>query len=415
MKKILSLAAVVSMLWCMCLSSGALHERGELTGVLIHDFGDARLGGGDMLSLSADIEPFGLGNYYYICAEIYVNDAAAVAGGSFTISSSAKHGVRELSVPLANYSLTDGWNTVFIYVPDLRISGYLYDAPGYEGVCDLMNIRRVGMSCETRNGAEVDVRLGRVTASDSDVATPIPRGRYAVTQSAAALTSGTCSGSAVAGGEKQLVRLQPAIEGGSVDISTKKYLYFWLYISDASLDASVGAESFELCSGGSCDINENAIHLNSGERSLFGSFGKPRNGWNEYLVPISYFDTVTNKSGPADEGCDFTNVNYIRVYFRTAKDTGGQQVVYAISPIYAVNKEDLLRPSDTTVADDTTTAPQTAQDTTPGEATTTVGADNTSGGCRGSVTISALLVGMTALIPTLVMQKKRKGHKTTDC
>lgn len=411
MKRILSLVIAVLMLWCMCLPASAEHNRGELSGDLIYDFSDASLTGERELKISAEVPSFGLGNYFYVCAEVYVGDISRMSDNcAFTISSSSKDRVQELSVNLSKYGLKNGWNTVFIYIPDFRISGYMYDSSSYEGVCDIMNIRRLTLRWYTKdtNGG-ADVRLGRVVATDSNTTVAIPNGKYSVNSGAIAMTDNACSGSAVAKGSPQLVRLIPSISDGCVDISSKEYIYFWLYVSDVTLDGSVTTESFELCSGGNCDVNENAININNGSGSLCGTYGKLKSGWNEFLVPIKYFKKITNKSGDPKQGCDFSAVNYIRIYFRTKSNTAGKEVVYAVSTIYAVNMEDLVKTPTTTAAD---TQPVT---TAPSETTyipeTTLPKDTApepSGGCGGSIIAPMALSTMCITAVTAVVHKKRK-------
>ncbi len=418
MRKIWPFVMTVLMVGCLCLPClpvSAEHGRGELPGELIHDFSDAALTGGRELKISAEVPAFGLGNYFYVCAEVYVGDISRLSDNcAFTVSSSPKERVRELSVNLAKYGLKNGWNTVFIYIPDFRISGYMYDSSSYEGVCDIMNICRLTLRWYTKDASGgADVRLGRVMAADSNISVVIPEGKYRTGSGAVAMTDNACSGSATASGAKQLVRLEPPVSGGSVDISSKKYVYFWLYISDASLDGSVGAESFELCSGGTCDVNENAIYINRGSGSLCGIYGRLKSGWNEFLVPIGYFSQVTNKSGDPTQGCDFSGVNYIRIYFRTADNTGGKEVVYAVSTIYAVNMEDLVRTSAITTTDTTPPAVTTVPPSTGGDTAVTTSTDariEPPGGCGGAVTaapFSAVCVGAA----TAVTVRGRKSKK----
>lgn len=412
MKKIWPFAMAVLMLCCLCLPINAEHSRGELPGELIYDFSDASLAGGRELKISAEVPTFGLGNYFYVCAEVYVGDISRLSDTcAFTISSSPKDRVQELSVNLSKYGLKNGWNTVFIYIPDFRISGYMYDNSSYEGVCDIMNICRITLRWYAKDATGgADIRLGRISATDSNTSVAIPEGKYSVGNGAIAMTDHACSGSAVASGSKELVRLIPSISGGSVDISSKKYIYFWLYVSDVKLDGSVSTESFELCSGGACDINENSIRINGGSGSLCGTYGKLKSGWNEFLVPVSLFNTITNKSGSPSQGCDFSAVNYIRIYFRSAANTAGKEVVYAVSPIYAVNKEDLIETSVTTTTMDTqfptvTTAPPETTDAPE----TTLPQDTSvepSKGCSSSIVTSFMLSMICIAAVTAAIHRK---------
>lgn len=412
----------------------AAQDGRVVNGEVLYDFGDAAASGERELKLSADTGSLKLGNYYYLCVEIYVSDPGLLTSNcAFTVSSSAKERVRELSVNLSDYGLSSGWNSVLIYIPDFRISGYTYDNAGYEGVCDIMSICRVTLRWAVASGKQAEIRLGRICGTDSTISTPKPELRYAVREGAVALTGGESSGSAVGTGSEQLVRLMPEIINGSVNITSKKYLYFLLYVSDASLDGSDTSESFELCSGGDCDLNENAIRLassSSGKQTLFGGYGRIKTGWNEYLVPISAFSEVTNKNGNASEGCDFSAVNYIRIYFRTKANTAGAEVTYAVSVIYAVNSGDLedlrAKPVTTAPQEQTTQAQSTppalteSDITTPqeGAVTTPQGSqtlppdaeapDGENGGTVIVVTAVCLAIAVAGGAVTLIIVRKRK-------
>lgn len=348
-------------------------------GDLVWDFGEETAPEqAGVLALSAQLdEAVQPGRYTYVCAEIYVENKALLSrtDGALYISSSQEEGVQELSCALGKQPLYEGWNTVFLPVESFRMSGYGYEEPGYDGVCDLLHICRIGVRWARRSAGgdtEPVLRLGRVYLTNSRVTEPLPQGAYILKDSAMAITTGEVSATVSAGGSRQLARLMPEInygEADSVDIRGKQYLYFWLYVSDAAADDStVSDNELELCSGGKCDEEENAIRLyrisEEGEPWLMsGAYGAFETGWNEYAVPIADLTRLTNKSGRPDTGCDYSALNYLRIYFHTGEGVEAEEVTYAISTVYAINPEDLSPEGDS--LPDLRPAPETP---TPGAA-----------------------------------------------
>ena len=327
-------------------------------GNLVYDFAEAEAAEENgVLQLSAQLDEVVQPGYYtYLCAEIYVENKALLSRTKavLQISSSADADVQELSYALSNQSLYEGWNTVFLPIEDFRMSGYDYEDPNYGGICDLLNICRVGVEWSRRSssGTEVPVlKLGKICLTNSSVTEPIPEGAYILNNSAMAITTGEVSQTVTGGSSKQLVRLMPEINygsGSSVDISDKQYLYFWLYISNAEADDStVSDNELELCSGGKCDEEENAIRLyriteEDGEPWLMsGEYGSFETGWNEYVLPIEDLTRLTNKSGEQGIGCYYEVLNYLRIYFHTKEGIEAEDVTYAISTVYAINPSDL--------------------------------------------------------------------------
>ncbi|MBQ9106537.1 MAG: hypothetical protein IJY56_01445 [Clostridia bacterium] len=326
-------------------SSASGNGEGKVAfGVPLHDFaeGKATLSDG-VLYLSSATKPSGAGKFAYLCVEVYLENIGSLSGnGSFFISSSSDAGKQELSGKLSKTTLKNGWNTVFLKIADFRMSGYDYDDPSYSGVCDLMNICRLGVSWNVSDEKAV-IKLGKVTCTNSSSVPSNLEGKYKISSNAIPVTSEEIAVTVKASGKKELATLIPSVTNGSVDVTSKKYLYFWIYVSDVTLDGSDTTESLELSSSGTQDINENSIGLSpngSSVKSLFGDFGELKNGWNEYLVPIDALSKVTNKTG-ALIGCDFTAVNFVRLYFRTVENTQGKSVTYKLSSVYAVNDEDL--------------------------------------------------------------------------
>lgn len=326
-------------------------------GDLVWDFGEAAASEQtDVLSLSAQLnEVVQPGRYTYVCAEIYVENKTLLSrkGGALYISSSPEAQVQELSYTLTRQQLYEGWNTVFLPVESFCMSGLDYDDPGYGGICDLLQICRIGVSWALRStggDAEPVLRLGRIYLTNSSVTEPLPQGAYILRDSAMAITTGEVSASVSAGSSPQLARLVPEInygENDSVDISGKQYLYFWLYVSNRDADDStVSDNELELCSGGKCDEEENAIRLYRISETwepwlMSGEYGSFETGWNEYAVPISDLTRLTNKSGSQDTGCDYSALNYLRIFFHTGAGMEAEDVTYAISTVYAINPWDL--------------------------------------------------------------------------
>lgn len=326
-------------------------------GDLVYDFAEAAAAAENgALELSAQLDDVVQPGYYtYLCAEIYVENKALLSrtGAALQISSSAEEDIQELSYDLANQSLYEGWNTVFLPIEDFRMSGYDYEDPNYGGICDLLNILRVGVKWAVRDPSGTDMpvlRLGKIFLTNSDVMQSMPEGAYALNGSAMAITTGEVSQTVTGGSSRKLVRLMPEINygsGSSVDISDKQYLYFWLYVSNADADGStVSDNELELCSGGKCDEEENAIRLyqftEDGEPWLMsGEYGTFETGWNEYVVPIEDLTRSSNKSGEQGIGCNYEELNYLRIYFHTKEGIEAEDVTYAISTVYAINPDDL--------------------------------------------------------------------------
>ena len=326
-------------------------------GELVHDFAEATATAQNgVLQLSAQLDSVVQPGYYtYLCAEIYVESKALLSrtDAALQISSSADEDVQELSYALANQSLYEGWNTVFLPIEAFRMSGYDYEDPNYGGICDLLNIRRVGINWAVRDPSNADMpvlKLGKIFLTNSNVTEVIPEGAYVLDNRSMAITTGEVSQTVTGGSSKQLVRLMPEINygtGSSVDISDKQYLYFWLYVSNAEADDStVSDNELELCSGGKCDEEENAIRLyritEDGEPWLMsGEYGSFETGWNEYVVPIEDLTRLSNKSGEQGIGCDYEALNYLRIFFHTKEGIEAEDVTYAISTVYAINPDDL--------------------------------------------------------------------------
>lgn len=329
---------------------------------VIHDFQEAQAQEQDgVLRLSAILqEPAQPGYYAYLCAEVYVENKELLSRQEayLTISSSEQEAVQELSYRLTKQSLHEGWNTIFLPIQDFCMSGYDYADPQYDGICDLLDICRIGVSWAIRaesENMEAVLKLGEVSLTNSLVTDEIPEGVYVLTDSAQKLTKGEVSSTVTTGSSAQLARLVPEInygDGYCVDISDKQYLYFWLYVSNADADNStVSDNELELASGGKCDEEENAIRLyritEEGEPYLMnGDYGSFESGWNEYVIPIQDLTRLTNKSGDAGVGCDYNAVNYLRIFFHTLAGAEAEEVTYAISTVYAFAPADLIEGSE---------------------------------------------------------------------
>ena len=329
---------------------------------VIYDFLEAQAQKQDgMLRLSAILQETVQPSYYtYLCAEIYVEnkDLLSRQDAYLTISSSEQNAVQELSYRLTKQSLQEGWNTIFLPIQDFCMSGYGYTDQQYGGICDLLDICRISVSWAIRDESENEeaiLKLGEISLTNSMITDEIPEGIYVLADSALKLTKGEVSTTVTTGNSAQLARLMPEINYGDgyyVDISDKQYLYFWLYISNASADNStISDNELELASGGKCDEEESAIRLNQitteGEPYLMsGDYGSFESGWNEYIIPIQDLTRLTNKSGDTGIGCDYTAVNYLRIFFHTLAGAEVEDVTYAISPVYAITPTDLIAGSE---------------------------------------------------------------------
>lgn len=373
-------------------------------GALLHDFEEEKkvVQNG---TLRFSCEPEGIvPSYSYLCLEISVDRTDSLEKSGDLILESENGGILRGSIKRTE--LKKGWNTVFCALTSLR------SPDASLPVCDLLHLKAIRLEWKVSAAAMITMKLGKITGTNSNVVSNLPAGKYAVRDTAVTVTTADCSGSAVASGKKQIVSLVPDLVGGSVDISAKKYLYFWLYVGDMALDGSDSTESLELCSGGTYDVRENALPLaaSAGGRSLFGSFGAPKSGWNEYLVPVTAFTKITNKDGAGSLGCDFSALNYIRMYLRTAEDTQGKKQTYTLSVIYAVSEEDLEGfETEKTSSSVASSRSQNAPSDTP--------AAEKSSALPLIFAGAAVLVILAAVAVFLLVRRSRQGHpqkKNTD-
>ena len=135
-------------------------------------------------------------------------------------------------------------------------------------------------------------------------------------------------------------RLQYAIADTDISEYMDDYLHMWVYVEDASL---ITGGQFELCSGGTCDIEENSWNVKN---------YLTKNGWNEVFLPMA--------SPNAQTGGEFdpTSFNYLRVY---APQKAG---VLDVVPMYFddirfVDKDDVPEEVKNPTSSSTPTTPET--------------------------------------------------------
>ncbi len=91
------------------------------------------------------------------------------------------------------------------------------------------------------------------------------------------------------------------------------WIQFWLYLEDASAFNRRIDAYFELGSGGAWDSQISRFGL--------AAFEDLTDGWNQILIPMS---AMKDHTDPAVGGCDWSRVNYIRVYLFSSALDGGE-------------------------------------------------------------------------------------------
>ncbi len=118
------------------------------------------------------------------------------------------------------------------------------------------------------------------------------------------------------------VRLQYAIPETDISAYMDDYLHMWIWVEDASL---LSGGQFELCSGGTCDVEENSWNVKT---------YLTRNGWNEVWLPMA--SPAQSTGGELDP----TRFNYFRFY--ASQKAGHADVVpMYIDDIRFVDKDDV--------------------------------------------------------------------------
>ena len=102
-----------------------------------------------------------------------------------------------------------------------------------------------------------------------------------------------------------------------VDASGKTYMEFDLYVSDADTFYTMGEHQFEVTSSGGSDVEEFTFYLNRMQIE---------DGWNHISLMIG-------------GGCDFSRVNFIRIY--ALSHSGSASYTMRIDNIRFVNREAL--------------------------------------------------------------------------
>ena len=105
----------------------------------------------------------------------------------------------------------------------------------------------------------------------------------------------------------------PSKKFEAIDASGMDTFEFNLYLSDLAivdhLKNNIGSGSVELCSGGTCDQAEKAVHLHQ----IFTDFvvGELTVGWNQIAIPLNKMASTPGNSGEFQ----ITGINYIRIFW----------------------------------------------------------------------------------------------------
>ncbi len=86
-----------------------------------------------------------------------------------------------------------------------------------------------------------------------------------------------------------------------MDISGMENIYLRMYLDNADNCLTLNNGQFELTSSGNPDVEESRVNPNDLDW---------KNGWNEFVIPISDFL-------PDGNGCDLTKFNFVRLYMFT--------------------------------------------------------------------------------------------------
>ena len=116
------------------------------------------------------------------------------------------------------------------------------------------------------------------------------------------------------------VRLQYTIPATDISAYMDDYLHLWVYVEDIT---QLSGGQFELCSGGTCDVEENSWNVMQYLKT---------SGWNEVFLPM---DAPNSQTGGE---LDPTRLNYFRFYVPQKK---ADALAMYIDDIRFVDKDDV--------------------------------------------------------------------------
>lgn len=312
-------------------------------------------------------------------------DVFANRDNSMEFTSSGNCDVEESGFDLSNSLFENGWNHMLVGLDEFA---------SYDADWSRINYIRFYKFTEGDNTMIVDnIRIG--SAADFGVG-KIPLRKSASLfesfDSAEGFDSQTVETSrniegagAIVSGSDSLLSISKTY-AAPVDMSRiaeNGYAYLWIYIEDPSLLADGGA--IEITSGGTYDAEETSWNIDD-------SF-EFKAGWNEVLLDASQADF---------NECDFSRVNYIRVYMNT---TGSNTMM--LDKMYLGVGEDFgiqTEPPETEPPE--TEAPateETAEETTPAPASA-----KSSGNMMLYVIIAAVVIVILVIVIAVIIKRGKK-------
>lgn len=282
-----------------------------------------------------DLSAFAENEEAYLHLWVYVDDASVLddqRDGFLEIGSGGAWDKNISRYDIVGLAFEDGWNELLIPVSEVKA----HTDPAVGG-CDwsAVNYIRLYMFSASMSGGTLRQIMkadGLEIGLKSDFADAKPIGsRYVGTQlrmiepfdDSRYFSVDTASkkegyGSAVIQ-DSAKNELATVIDRGytkSMDLSafrntSKAYIHLWVYVKDASAVDPMKDGYVEIGSAGTWNK-----HISRYDISALAF----RDGWNELLIPVKAFIDHTD---PAVGGCDWSAVNYIRIYLHSTAMGGG--------------------------------------------------------------------------------------------
>ena len=274
-------------------------------------------------------------NHGYLHMWVYIeNHSAMVASGQIELTSGGTCDIGELGWDLRSWVTRSGWNELYLPLNNATSTG----TPAFNPAG--VNYLRLFFNAFEKTTVYIDdiyicnVRGGEYDESNTIAAgnaEALLKGMLPVLQSCdddlgvdyatlntdpAYIKEGKGSFKAATAGTVRMAYAMPFAQ--DITEYMDGYLHMWVYIDKVSM---LGGGQIELTSGGTCDVQEIAWHVNQ----------ISRDGWNELYLPLN----ATFSTGGT---FDPKNCNFIRIY--NTWNAGDAVPVMYIDDIRLVKKED---------------------------------------------------------------------------
>lgn len=303
----------------------------------------AASGEGDVLTLieSTYTKPKDLSSYIglknaYVHIWLYVEDVSLInreADGYLEIGSGGVWNAGIARYDVTQLALQDGWNELLI-----PVSAFERHSDPSVTPCDWSHINyvRLYLYSAAPSGGRIEQTVGVDeltigTAADFADVTPVGA-RYSGTEyrlvesyddarkfqvSTSNKKEGYGAAMATASGNENVLTVIESTYTKPKDLSAfadneEAYIQFWLYVEDAAAFNRTTDAYLEFSSGGAWNSQVSRFNLASLENLA--------DGWNEILIPVHEMEDHTD---PAVGGCDWSRINYIRVYLFSSIPGGG--------------------------------------------------------------------------------------------